>query len=103
EGVGDAGDLRARPTRRSSDLVDRHAYRVALLGPLRGLAAGTFQHPLADRGDQAGFFRQRNEVLRRQQAHGRVLPAYQRLTTADADRKSTRLNSSHVKTSYAGF
>ena len=59
--------------------VHRHAnIPQPPIQPLPGLTAGALQHQFADRGNQAGFFRQGNELGRRQQAHGRVLPAHER-------------------------
>ena len=45
--------------------------------------AGLAQHPLADRNDQAGFFRQRNEIDRRDHAAQRMVPAHQRFEGDD--------------------
>lgn len=58
--------------------VNRHApFAVALLEPLAHLPAGFIQHPLADRNDQAGFFRQANETVREHQAVLWVFPTQQ--------------------------
>src|SRR5436309_6308601 len=77
--------LHSFPTRRSSDLAIRD-----LAGPsLPGHAGGAAGAPVRQRpgaGRAAGGARRRER---------RVL--------SRADRKSTRLNSSHVKTSYAVF
>src|SRR5690606_41472654 len=73
---GDRRHLRSFPTRRSSDLVRQQAAgRVELTAAIRGDA----QRSLAER-----------------RAPGIAV-------THEQDRKSTRLNSSHVKISYAVF
>src|SRR5690606_39457417 len=63
--------------------TDRSA---AVVDPLPYLPAGLAQHPAADAHDVAGDLGVGDEVVR-----------------AHLDRKSTRLNSSHVKISYAVF
>src|SRR5690606_39286406 len=75
-------DLHSFPTRRSSDLRD-----LFPLGPLSGEAAG--------------HSRQRGGGRRRGGRPGRDQPQARR--PRRLDRKSTRLNSSHVKISYAVF
>src|SRR5690606_40312242 len=95
ESSGGQRELRSVPTRRSSDL--RHGARAALMGlncnvcPVRHRAACSV---LSDdeREDLARAGRSR--TLRR----GELLFA-----AGDEDRKSTRLNSSHVKISYVVF
>src|SRR5690606_39866605 len=89
--------LPAFPTRRSSDLAvadHRHGLReLVQLGVVLALAVTLRQVALLRCGDLgAGRRREREQV--------RVLLAGVEL---DEDRKSTRLNSSHVKISYAVF
>jgi DNA-directed RNA polymerase specialized sigma54-like protein len=45
----------------------------------RRIVAHLPHHPFAERYDQPGFFRKRNELVRRDQAFHRVTPAHQRL------------------------
>src|SRR5690606_39517747 len=86
EAHGDPRALPSFPTRRSSDLVEEH-HRV---GPaphlLRQLPAFLVAHIAGRRTDEPG--------------HGVALHV---LGHVQGDRKSTRLNSSHVKISYAVF
>src|SRR5437868_11250688 len=77
-GYGAHRDLHSFPTRRSSDLV-HHAHRGGLAVQERRL--------------DGRHRRERGDPLRERHPHERV-------TT---DRKSTRLNSSHVSISYAVF
>ena len=49
-----------------------------MLAPGDGIAAGAAQHPFAERHDQAGFLRHRDEVGRRHFAMHRMMPANQR-------------------------
>src|SRR5690606_39401174 len=92
-----ASDLPSSPTRRSSDLPLRAGEADAPEAARRGLL-----------GDDLGDVqpRQRRTVAdERQRAVQRVVGADHEVG-ADAlqlDRKSTRLNSSHVKSSYAVF
>src|SRR5690606_41380290 len=95
-------DLHSFPTRRSSDLLLRH---LGIVGPdqcVRGLVVAIeVVVPADDRGlDEAA----RNiPILLQPGLHhldgGRVWPIT--LVRQQPDRKSTRLNSSHVKISYA--
>ena len=48
------------------------------------MAAGGIQHISAERADQTGFFRNADELERRDHAAQRVLPAHQRLEACDA-------------------
>src|SRR5690349_23077715 len=86
-------DLHSFPTRRSSDLgAQRGARCLHALGPLVG----------------AGVVRQASRALRladRRRPHETpgVAVLGQRRGAVGADRKSTRLNSSHVEISYAVF
>ena len=61
--------------------VDRQRQMRAgrLLLPAIQLLAGNAQNVLAERHDQLGIFRQRNEITRPEHAFFRVLPAHQRL------------------------
>src|SRR5690606_39936294 len=86
------------PTRRSSDL----------LGPRNGSAGSSDRR--CSRSDRPGTHRGSRidrPVRRVEAARGHLefgQPAQQRLaSTGTQDRKSTRLNSSHVKNSYAVF
>src|SRR5690606_41977143 len=84
--------LHSFPTRRSSDLASkrpRPRSNSASASPVR-------RGPSVDDADPA---RVRSSVTASSVA--RSWPAY--AFTADTDRKSTRLNSSHVKISYAVF
>src|SRR5438874_5366038 len=89
KGDGDSGDLPSFPTRRSSDL-----------GPLLD--------PLSHRGDRAGDEGERGS---RTDPSRPALPGHLRIEREGSlgepgdgeDRKSTRLNSSHVENSYAVF
>src|SRR5690606_41796371 len=74
-------DLHSFPTRRSSDLIKIHSLHTALLGQVQ-LMQQTLQFTHA----------RRSNAPLGGKAKGRPL-----------DRKSTRLNSSHVKISYAVF
>ena len=56
--------------------------RAGLLEGHRVLA-GALEHPAAERDDQAGILRDRDERRRRDGAAHRVLPAQQRLVAAD--------------------
>src|SRR5690606_40790602 len=76
-GAGDLRDLHSFPTRRSSDLLQRRLnHRVRI-----------FRHFLAMFAVGVG-----GDIIHRP-----------RTIERNQDRKSTRLNSSHVKISYAGF
>ncbi len=94
------GHLELEPVRRNSrarQRADHHRYQLlaAELGgrqvdrdlqigrPRRRLRARRPHHPGADRHDQTGFLRERDEVRWRYQAALRVMPAQQRLATAD--------------------
>src|SRR5690606_39299611 len=95
-------DLPSFPTRRSSDLVRdsllEEARRCAgiILGP-----TATFDFKDAANGEinPSMFFRKRLDLF----ANIRPNRTYPALPNRIGDRKSTRLNSSHVKNSYAVF
>lgn len=59
--------------------VDRHHQlrTVALPAPVQHLAAGVFQHPIADLRDQPGIFGNRDKLRRADQTQFRVAPADQ--------------------------
>src|SRR5690606_41467226 len=80
--TGHHRDLHSFPTRRSSDLIHR--------GPVPPRSATAAGRPAGS-------------CLRRRGPVGRRGPADASGRTASLDRKSTRLNSSHVKISYAVF
>src|SRR5690606_41790384 len=96
-------DLPSFPTRRSSDL-DRAAEIEPALAPVKDKIAGAVYSPI----DQTGDSRQFTERLAAW-ASDRLGVVFRLGTTVDGldiegeDRKSTRLNSSHVKISYAVF
>ena len=65
-----------------------HAHRQRRLDgvrelPLARLPAGLTQHPAADRDDEAGLLRERDEVERRHEAALGVVPAHERLDRRD--------------------
>src|SRR5262245_64018302 len=87
------------PTRRSSDLVQALALVARVIGEgQRRTSRGGGQvrppHPRGDVGLRAVREREARVALRR---------SVQRVEGASADRKSTRLNSSHLGISYAVF
>src|SRR2546430_14261392 len=88
------------PTRRSSDLIGEDAaHWMAVLG------MDQYAHALTARLPGAVLVEQQAEIAAARQA-GRlpVLAPYRWVRAADpADRKSTRLNSSHSQISYAVF
>src|SRR5690606_40052584 len=89
-------DLHHFPTRRSSDLRRRARLRRRGARSGRRLAAVRFQPPVGRRGGD----------LRGRADRGAVVGHDDTATVTEvtlADRKSTRLNSSHVKISYAVF
>ena len=72
--------------------VDRDAHRRhAGIEPAAHLATGLAQHPVADRHDEAGFFGDRNERVRRHQTARRMAPADQRFGAAHAVRRDVDL------------
>src|SRR5690606_41534456 len=81
------------PTRRSSDLWNDHHGQLVLPGETHGFV---------QRYDFVGFAVEEQRVVRQcDVAEGEALR--RRAGQDDGDRKSTRLNSSHVKISYAVF
>ncbi len=60
-------------------IADRLTATADRLRPFGGMRAGGAQHPFAERQDQSGFLRQRDEISRRDHAALRVVPAHQRL------------------------
>ena len=95
------GDLQFEPARRQAgggkrgqdlqregaapELDRRNVDREAdIVGPGRGLRAGRGQHPFAELIDQAGVFRDRNELGGRDHAAFGVAPAQQRFAAGDA-------------------
>src|SRR5207249_9966790 len=86
------------PTRRSSDLARRHPERVAVVGAaLRDVRLPPRVEQLHDVGAPAER-RDRKPAPDDLAERGQV-----RDDAVQLDRKSTRLNSSHVSTSYAVF
>src|SRR5258708_22462942 len=55
--------------------------------PMRGVFDGPREHPVGERSQEAGTFRQRNEEVRSENAAGRVTPTDQRF---DAGHVATR-------------
>src|SRR5690606_41133106 len=92
-------DLHSFPTRRSSDLLEHDQIARAELAA----APEVLRHA----ADQPARSLARDHQHPRQQARGRGLAVgardHQRAPAVEQDRKSTRLNSSHVKISYAVF
>src|SRR5690606_41519966 len=87
--------LHSLPTRRSSDLPPGDGSTGQRVRWRAVLAADSEAHPQdGGRGDQS---------LRVQMIVGITRVRNEALILADTDRKSTRLNSSHVKISYAVF
>ena len=75
-----------RPARRSSRSGTAPATALTetkRLGQLRAALTGLAQHPVAERHDQPGLLRDRNELARRNESAHRVPPADQRLDTDD--------------------
>src|SRR5690606_40060525 len=81
--------LHSFPTRRSSDLPTAEGS-----GPTRSTALAPPMHALSP----SNFWVSRSKRLRTARS-----PRARRSLALDRDRKSTRLNSSHVKISYAVF
>ena len=50
---------------------------------MHGLRRCSLEHPITDRDDKTGIFRQRDEIRRRNQAALRMMPAYQSFCLAD--------------------
>src|SRR5690606_39585029 len=101
--AGAPADQHSFPTRRSSDLAD-----LGTLDEVRRLADTVIERH--DRLDllinNAGIWAEAGEESRRTSADGHELifaVNYLAGFLLTQDRKSTRLNSSHVKTSYAVF
>src|SRR5690606_39789841 len=97
-GYGDRPRLPSFPTRRSSDLVGRHAndlgsQRLVVVGSLGEIA----------RLDGASLRESRGIEVQHHRPLRQRLGQLEGIDLAAQDRKSTRLNSSHVKISYAVF
>src|SRR5690606_40351719 len=91
------------PTRRSSDLDRPRATSAAGLAALRAAGVGTIAMMTGDRRS-VGLRIAAELELEAKDVHADLLPKDKvRLVGELADRKSTRLNSSHVKISYAVF
>src|SRR5690606_40696508 len=100
---GDHLDLRSFPTRRSSDLF--LAALVSLEEARLEVALAVLRHPQLE-GAQPGLERAPLPTISPPPPRRRALPgasAQETLELPLEDRKSTRLNSSHVKISYAVF
>src|SRR5207302_4952328 len=83
--------------------VDRDAERLPVRSPRGPLALRRVDDPRADVPKLAGRLGDPHELAGKQDAELRMAPAKERLEAAAFNRKSTRLNSSHVKISYAVF
>src|SRR5690606_41451147 len=96
EGYGVPRALHSFPTRRSSDLEGQRPDEVA--------EAGAEERHHADGEDQVGERQQELGEPTGDGVEGAAVEATERAEQrAEGDRKSTRLNSSHVKISYAVF
>src|SRR5690606_41496042 len=93
--------LSSFPTRRSSDLRDRASFEFALVSVAVGLDIG--DGVIHDARLAAGGVGTKPWRLRTAEEALNGGPATPETYRAAADRKSTRLNSSHVKISYAVF
>src|SRR5690606_42148821 len=97
---GSHPDLHSFPTRRSSDLLVRErGPEVRIEEVVAGPTDVRSFDPVTERPELGGRVRRRAVAVVQ-------VPVGQRGQTADSharDRKSTRLNSSHVKISYAVF
>src|SRR5690349_21981868 len=82
----DRPHLHSFPTRRSSDLAATHRGRETSVSERQGAGKGAF-----------------GSVARGRTAPAERRSAHRRCCAPDPDRKSTRLNSSHVEISYAVF
>src|SRR5690606_41097988 len=98
--AGDLPVLHSFPTRRSSDLCP-----VAVI-PI-GLVSGGNFHADVQAGTVSGASGPAQSLpmvwIRQPADHGVTVTQFQNLAAQPEDRKSTRLNSSHVKISYAVF
>ena len=65
--------------------VDRNVHRQAVSAPLRALCDGMDKHPLRDRPDITGLFSEGDEIVRRHEPAGGMLPAHERLCVKRAD------------------
>src|SRR3954447_19238321 len=90
----DAGLLQRTPDVRDepglAELAGGGVYALpwaALPPPPRGLLAGALEQPLPQRADQPGLLGERDEVVRRDEAALRVLPADERLDAGDLPRR----------------
>src|SRR5690606_41840088 len=98
----DDRDLHSFPTRRSSDLI--MLLQIDELVIVDNLAGRTYLIVYADpqQPEAYALARRRLKALREKLRTPVVIPyAYASMQTPTEDRKSTRLNSSHVKISYA--
>src|SRR5690606_39704466 len=89
-------DFPSFPTRRSSDLAAVHVHHQHALGSERAACRLEVAAQLV-----AGLEAVVGEIERADDIHG--IAGRVQHVTAQQDRKSTRLNSSHVKISYAVF
>src|SRR5690606_41472341 len=98
--VGRHLGLLSFPTRRSSDLLLGHATPDLALRVYTAVYAEDLKRAALDlTGGLSGGLPSELDRTRTGRREGRV----RRVRTAQTDRKSTRLNSSHVKSSYAVF
>src|SRR5207253_4411539 len=96
-------DPRSFPTRRSSDLVHAHEVRDKMLDKTLADSFPTSDPPssIPDSASEESISARKNleEELIAALPHG----SWAAISMEDRDRKSTRLNSSHVAISYAVF
>src|SRR5690606_42160715 len=100
-GGGDPGDLHSFPTRRSSDLPTWRDVPATVLGMVKLLASAPSGRDTG-RADAALDRVLAHPLMRLPGARRSMRRLVERVRTG-VDRKSTRLNSSHVKISYAVF
>src|SRR5690606_39946998 len=95
--------LRSSPTRRSSDLEAPPCQLPHAHNPRPAPAVAHLQPHDGGRGDKADGLGGQARPRRTPDAVGRQAPCAgdEEQVAGDIDRKSTRLNSSHVKISYA--
>src|SRR5690606_42021267 len=89
------------PTRRSSDLSNGHVYFAAHRRVLRSTDGGASFHTVFGSTVAANSSNGQNDIVITDA--GKVIIAMNGGNPDESDRKSTRLNSSHVKISYAVF
>src|SRR5690606_41415958 len=96
-------DLHSFPTRRSSDLISWGDYKSENGNEIINILP--YQNNKIDSSDPLSSFISHNNMEYELQYGNHTHPGFWRTNTVEqwVDRKSTRLNSSHVKISYAVF